>query len=59
MQTTKTTDTSKYKYKEYEICFDEGGLFSLGIINNDRNVIIFGYMKIQLFIQIIKQIIYL
>ena len=25
MQTTKNADTSKYKYKGYGICFDEGG----------------------------------
>ena len=41
MQITKNSDTSKYKYKGYGICFDEGGLFSLGNINNGRNVIIF------------------
>ena len=35
-------DTSKYKYKGYGICFDEGGLFSIGNINNGRNGIIFG-----------------
>ena len=59
MQITKNADNSKYKYKGYGICFDEGGLFSMGNINNGRNIIILGYMKIQLFIQIIKQIIYL
>ena len=42
MQITKNADTSKYKYKGYGICFDEGGLFSMGNINNGRNVIIFG-----------------
>ena len=42
MQITKTADTSKYKYKGYGICFDEGGLFSIGNINNRRNVLIFG-----------------
>ena len=42
MQITKNADTSKYKYKGYSICFDEGGLFSIGNINNGRNVLIFG-----------------
>ena len=42
MQITKNIDTSKYKYKGYGICFDEGGMFSIGNINNGRNVIIFG-----------------
>ena len=30
MQITKNADTSKYKYKGYGICFDEGGMFSIG-----------------------------
>ena len=42
MQITKKADTSKYRYKEYGICFDEGGLFSIGNINNGRNILIFG-----------------
>ena len=42
MQVSKNADTSKYKYEGYGICFDEGGLFSIGNINNGRNVIIFG-----------------
>ena len=42
MQITKNIDTSKYKYKGYVICFDEGGMFSKGNINNGRSVIIFG-----------------
>ena len=42
MEITKNTDTSKYKYQGYEICFDEGGMFSMGNINNGRNVLIFG-----------------
>ena len=42
MQITKNADTSKYKYQGYGICFDEGGMFSMGNINNGRNVIIFG-----------------
>ena len=36
MQITKNADTSKYKYKGYRICFDEGGMFSIGNINNGR-----------------------
>ena len=42
MEITKNTDTSKYKYKGYGICFDEGGMFSMGNVSNGRNVIIFG-----------------
>ena len=42
MQITKKADTSKYRYKEYGMCFDEGGLFSIGNINNGRNILIFG-----------------
>ena len=42
MQITENADTSKYKYKGYGICFDEGGTFGIGNINNDRNVLIFG-----------------
>ena len=42
MQITKNADTSKYKYKGYGICFEEGGMFSIGNINNGRNVLIFG-----------------
>ena len=42
IEITKNADTSKYKYKVYGICFDEGGLFSIGNINNGRNVITFG-----------------
>ena len=42
MQITKDADTSKYKYKGYDICFDEGGTFSKGNINNGRNLLIFG-----------------
>ena len=40
--TKNATDTSKHKYEEYGICFDEGGMFSMGNINNGRNVLIFG-----------------
>ena len=42
MKITKNADTSKYAYKGYGICFDEGGTFSKGNINNERNVLIFG-----------------
>ena len=42
MQITRNADTSKYKYKGYGICFDEGCMFSIGNINNGRNVLIFG-----------------
>ena len=38
MQITKNADTSKYKYKGYGICYDGDGLFSIGNINNGRNV---------------------
>ena len=40
--TKDATDTSKHKYEGYGICFDEGGMFSMGNINNGRNVLIFG-----------------
>ena len=40
--TKNATDTSKDKYEGYGICFDEGGTFSKGKINNGQNVIIFG-----------------
>ena len=42
MEITKNTDTSEYKYKGYGICFDEGGTFSKGNINNGKNILIFG-----------------
>ena len=49
MQITKNTDTSKYNYKGYDICFDEGGQFGHTITEggfshttNARNVLIFG-----------------
>ena len=41
MEITKNADTSKYKYKGYVICFDEGGSFSKGNISNGNNVLIF------------------
>ena len=40
--TKNATDTSKHKYEGYGICFDEGGMFSMGNINNGRNDLIFG-----------------
>ena len=40
--TKNATDTSKHKYEGYGICFDEGGRFSKGGINNGRNDSIFG-----------------
>ena len=40
--TKDSTDISKHKYEGYGICFDEGGTFSKGGINNGRNVMIFG-----------------
>ena len=49
MQITKNSDTSKYNYKEYGICFDKGGQFRHRITEggfahteNGRNVLIFG-----------------
>ena len=42
MKITKNADTSKYKYKGYGICFDEGGSFRKGNISNGKNVLIFG-----------------
>ena len=40
--TENATYTSKYKYEGDGICFDEGGTFSKGRINNGRNVLSFG-----------------
>ena len=40
--TKNATDNSKHIYEGYGICFDEGGTFSKGGINNGRNVLIFG-----------------
>ena len=40
--TKNATDTSEHKYERYGICFDEGSMFSMGNINNGRNVLIFG-----------------
>ena len=49
MQITKNTDTSKYNYKGYGICFDERSQFGHAITEggcahttNGRNVLIFG-----------------
>ena len=42
VEITKNAGTSKYKYKGYDLCFDEGGTFSMGNINNGKNVLIFG-----------------
>ena len=49
MQITKNADTSKYDYKGYNICFDEGGQFGHTITEggfshttNARSVLIFG-----------------
>ena len=42
MKITENTDSSKNNYKGYGLCFDEGGTFSKGNINNRKNVIIFG-----------------
>ena len=43
MQITKNaSDSDKNKYKGYGICFDEGGTFGIGNINNGGNVLIFG-----------------
>ena len=49
MEITKNTDTSKYNYKGYGTCFDEGGTFSHRITERGfthttlgRNAIIFG-----------------
>ena len=40
--TKDAVDASKHKYEGYGICFDEGGMFSMGNIDNGRNVLIFG-----------------
>ena len=48
VQVIKNADTSKYKYRGYGICFDEGGSFSKGNISNGKNVLIFGVDKSSL-----------
>ena len=45
---TKNADISKNKYEGYGLCFDEGGTFSKGNINNGRNVLIFGVRESSL-----------
>ena len=47
--TKKATDTSKNKYEGYGICFDEGGMFSIGNIKIGRNVLIFGVHENSVF----------
>ena len=49
MKITKNTDSSKSNYKEYGLCFDEGGEFGHTVkqgnfnrVTNAKNVIIFG-----------------
>ena len=43
MKITKdATDTSGHRYEGYGSCFNDGGTFSMGIITNGKNVIIFG-----------------
>ena len=52
-------DTSKHKYEGYGICFDEGGTFSKGGINNGRSVLIFEVNENSAkYMQIIKRIIF-
>ena len=46
--TKNATDTSKRKYEGYGICFDEGGTFSKGNINDGKNVLIFDVHKCSL-----------
>ena len=48
MQITENADTSKYEYKGFGICFDEGGTFSKSNITNCRNVFIFGVQESSL-----------
>ena len=48
IQITKNADTSKYEYKGYGICFDEGDTFSKGNITNGKNVLIFGVQESSL-----------
>ena len=42
LEIAKNSNTSKYANKGYGVCFDEGGMFSEGSINNRRSVLIFG-----------------
>ena len=48
IQITKNADTSKYEYKGYGICFDEGDTFSKGNITNGKNLLIFGFHESSL-----------
>ena len=48
VQITENADTSKYAYKGYGICFDEGGTFSEGSISNGRKLLIFGVYESSL-----------
>ena len=64
-QITKNADTSKYDYKGYGICFDEGGTFSHKITEDGRahttmgrNAIIFGVDMSSSIIRLIEQIIF-
>ena len=36
MEITKNADTSKYNYKGYDICFDEGGILVKEILTTDE-----------------------
>ena len=47
--TKNATDTSKHKYERYGISFNDGGMFSMGNINNGRNVLIFGVHENSVF----------
>ena len=57
--TKNATNTSKHKYEEYGICFDEGGTFSKRGINNGKNVLIFGVHENYLVHARIKRIIFM
>ena len=48
MNVTINGDISKNKYEGYGLCFDEGGTFSKGGINNGKNVLIFGVYESSL-----------
>ena len=59
MEISKNADTSKYKYKGYGICFDEGDNFCIGNSNNGRNIVFFGADESSVVTQIIKLIIFM
>ena len=66
MQITKYADTSKYDYKGYGICFDEGTQFGHTITEggfthttNARNVLIFGADMSLVYTRLIGQIIFM